>query len=298
MVFGNKPDLKLEGVYTALVTPFSGEGVDFDALTKLVEEQVAAGIDGLVPCGTTGECPTLSHDEHDKVIEHIVKVVAGRVPVIAGAGSNCTAEAVRLTVKAKECGVTAVLQVNPYYNKPNQQGLFEHFSAIAVAGLPIVLYNIPGRTGITMSPETVAKLYRDVPEIVAIKEATGSVDQTAEIASLCDITILSGDDSLTLPLISCGARGVISVASNIIPKVMLEITHKALKNNMNDARTILLKHFSFFKVMFSETNPQPIKYAMEKTKKIPSGALRLPLVECSGETKAKVDAMLREHKLI
>lgn len=290
--------LKLEGIYTALVTPFKGTEVDYDALTKLVEEQIAAKIDGLVPCGTTGESPTLTHEEHDKVIEHVVKTANGRVPIIAGAGSNCTKEAVRLTFAAKESGASAVLQVNPYYNKPNQKGLFEHFKAIATAGLPIVLYNIPGRTGISLSPETVAKLYKEVPQIVAIKEATGSMDQATEIASLCDITILSGDDSLTLPIVACGGHGIISVASNVIPVEMQKLTHHALKNEMDEARAIHQKHFGLLKTFFCETNPQPIKYALEKMQKIPSGALRLPLVELSQESKDKVDAMLKAHGMV
>jgi len=290
-----KPQIKLGGAITALVTPFIGDAVDYEALKALVEAQIAAGIDGLVPVGTTGECPTLSHEEHDKVIATVIKAANGRVPVIAGTGSNCTAEAVRLTREAKNNGADAALVVNPYYNKPNQKGLFEHFKAIAAEGLPIVLYNIPGRTGITMNPDTVAKLYNEIPAIVAIKEATGSLDMTSEIASLCDIIILSGDDSLTLPLISAGAHGVISVSSNIMPEVVKSLAHAALEGRMADARKIHLEHFEFMKTMFAEPNPQPIKYAMYKTGKIPSPAVRLPLVECGDSTKTSVDEVLKKH---
>jgi len=293
----NKPELKLRGVFTALVTPFTGDEVDYEALTKLVEAQIAAGVDGLVPCGTTGECPTLSHEEHDKVISTVVKVANKRVPIIAGTGSNCTKEAVRLTREAKVNGADAALVVNPYYNKPNQQGLFEHFSAIAAEGLPIVLYNIPGRTGITMNPDTVAKLYKEIPMIVAIKEATGSLDMSSEIASLCDIIILSGDDSLTLPLISVGASGVISVSSNIMPEVISKLTTAALEGRIADSRAIHVEYFEFLKTMFMEPNPQPIKYAMTKVGALPSAAVRLPLVECSESTKQKVDVVLKKHNL-
>merc|ERR1719329_40336 len=194
---------------TAIVTPFTADGaVDWEKLIACVNYQIDEGIDGLVPVGTTGECPSLSHEEHDRVIAETVKASAGRVPVIAGTGSNCTEEAVRLTKAAKDSGADACLVVNPYYNKPCQAGLYQHFAKIAAIGVPIVLYNIPGRTGINMSPETVAKLYNEFDSIIAIKEATGSLDQASEILALCDITVLSGDDSLTLPLMSVGAKGV------------------------------------------------------------------------------------------
>lgn len=207
--------IELRGAFTALVTPFTQDGsqVDYEALQKLVEFQIEQGINGLVPMGTTGESPTVSHEEHDKVIAAVVKYTNGRVPVIAGTGSNSTTEALRLTQAAKDAGADACLVVNPYYNKPCQKGLLAHFTAVAQVGLPIVLYNIPGRTGITMTPQTVAELFK-LPAVVAIKEATGSLDIATEIASLCDITILSGDDTLTLPLMAVGAQGVVSVLSN------------------------------------------------------------------------------------
>ncbi|KDO25018.1 dihydrodipicolinate synthase [Saprolegnia parasitica CBS 223.65] len=203
--------LQLQGAFTALVTPFTADGahVDYDALRRIVEAQIADGINGLVPMGTTGECPTVSHDEHDKVVAAVVEYAAGRVPVIAGTGSNSTVEAVRLTKAAKAAGATACLVVNPYYNKPSQKGLYEHFKVIQDIGLPVVLYNIPGRTNVNMLPETVAELYK-LPHIVAIKEATGSLEQASEIAALCDITILSGDDTLTLPIMSIGGKAALA----------------------------------------------------------------------------------------
>lgn len=288
--------LQLRGTFTALVTPFTADGkqVDFETLAKNVEYQIKKGIDGLVPVGTTGECPTLDHDEHDKVIETVIKVAAGRVPVLAGTGSNATSEAVRLTQKAKESGATAALVVNPYYNKPNQKGLFEHFKAIAEVGLPIVLYNIPGRTGITMSPATVAALYKEVPSIVAIKEATGSLDQASEIAALCDIQILSGDDSLTLPLMSVGGTGVISVLSNIDPTIVKAITAPALEGDYDTARKAHVKMFKLARSMFCEVNPQPIKCAMHALGLLPTDKLRLPLVSVSQENKNVIVTTLVE----
>lgn len=288
--------LQLRGTFTALVTPFTADGkqVDFETLAKNVEYQIKKGIDGLVPVGTTGECPTLDHDEHDKVIETVIKVAAGRVPVLAGTGSNATSEAVRLTQKAKESGATAALVVNPYYNKPNQKGLFEHFKAIAEVGLPIVLYNIPGRTGITMSPATVAALYKEVPSIVAIKEATGSLDQASEIAALCDIQILSGDDSLTLPLMSVGGTGVISVLSNIDPTIVKAITAPALEGDYETARKAHVKMFKLARSMFCEVNPQPIKCAMHALGLLPTDKLRLPLVSVSQENKNVIVTTLVE----
>jgi len=292
----DKPKLQLHGAFTALVTPFTADGseVDYETLGKNVEYQIKKGIDGLVPVGTTGECPTLSHDEHEKVIAHVIKVANGRVPVIAGTGSNNTIEAVRLTQSAKESGATAALMVNPYYNKPNQKGLFEHFKAIAQVGLPIVLYNIPGRTGITMSPQTVAALYKEVPSIVAIKEATGSLDQASEIAALCDIQILSGDDSLTLPLMSIGGTGVVSVLANIDPSIVKSITGPALAGDYTTARKAHVQMFKLARSMFCEVNPQPIKCAMQAVGLLPTDKLRLPLVSCSQENRAAIVCTLVE----
>lgn len=290
--------LKLQGAMTAIVTPFNEKGeVDWEKLRSCVKYQIDEGIDGLVPVGTTGECPTLSHDEHDRVIAETVKVAAGRVPVIAGTGSNSTDEAVRLTQAAKESGADACLVVNPYYNKPCQAGLYAHFAKIAAVGIPIVLYNIPGRTGINMSPDTVAKLYNDFDNVIAIKEATGSLDQASEILALCDITVLSGDDSLTLPLMSVGAKGVISVMSNCSPKLVKAITEPALKGDFAAARAAHLKSFKLFKSMFIETNPQPIKMAMSLMG-LCGPDLRLPMVTATDETKEILRKSMTEAGLL
>merc|ERR550537_392835 len=288
--------LKLHGAFTAIVTPFTADGaVDFEQLDKNVEFQIEQGINGLVPVGTTGESPTLTHDEHDQVIEAVIKKANKRVPVIAGTGSNSTAEAVRLTQKAKDAGADAALVVNPYYNKPNQEGLTQHFRKVAAVGLPIVLYNIPGRTGCLMSPQTIAKLAAEIPSIIAVKEATGSLDQASEIASLCDLTILSGDDSLTLPLMSIGGKGVISVLANLDPKRVTAITDPALKGDFNAAREAHVKSFQLMRAMFTEVNPQPIKEAMVLAKRMPCADLRLPLVNVAEDTRSHLKQVLGEH---
>ncbi|NQU76849.1 MAG: 4-hydroxy-tetrahydrodipicolinate synthase, partial [Planctomycetes bacterium] len=224
--------MKFEGSMVALVTPFADGQVDYAALESLVEMQIKSGTQALVPCGTTGESPTLSHDEHDKVIEQVVKFVAGRVPVIAGTGSNSTAEAVRLTRHAVDAGADASLQVNPYYNKPTQAGMLRHLEELDKIGLPLVLYNIPGRTALELTVETVVRAYNEIENVVAVKEATGKLDVTSAIAAACDITIISGDDSLTLPIISCGGLGVISVLANILPADVRKLTDLALTGDM------------------------------------------------------------------
>lgn len=209
------------GTITAIVTPFDEDRVDFDALGRHVERQIASGVDGLVPCGTTGESPTLTHAEHDEVVAFVVKQTKGRVPVIAGAGSNCTAEAVRLARNAAECGADGVLVVNPYYNRPPQAGLERHFGAVAQAmDLPVMLYNIPGRTAVTLENATICRLRERHKNITMMKHATGRVDDAAALATMSDIAILSGDDPITLPLMSLGAIGVVSVISNLVPKAV------------------------------------------------------------------------------
>jgi 4-hydroxy-tetrahydrodipicolinate synthase len=276
------------GAMTAMVTPFHEGRVDDNRLREQVEFQIRGGIDGLVPVGTTGESPTLNMDEHIKVIEKTVKFVAGRVPVIAGTGANATTEALELHTAAKKVGATASLSVNPYYNKPNQEGLYRHFMTLADrVELPIVLYNIPGRTGITMSPATVARLNKH-PNIVAIKEATGSLDIASEIMSLCNITVLSGDDSLTLPLMSIGAKGVISVASNLIPTKVKALTQLALTANFASAREVHHEIFPLIKTLFLDGNPAGIKHAM-KFVGLDSGEMRLPLWEANDATKKLIE---------
>lgn len=286
-----------EGSFTALVTPFRQGQVDLDRLKANVRFQIEGGITGLVPVGTTGESPTLSHEEHRLVIETVVEAAAGKVPVIAGTGSNATSEALELTRHAKSVGATAALMVNPYYNKPTQEGLYRHFMTIAdEVGLPIVLYNIPGRTGITMSAQTVARLYKH-PSIVAIKEATGSMDMASEIAGLCDIPILSGDDSLTLPLMALGGKGVISVVSNLLPDRVSALVKASLAGDYPAARRIHYELLPFFKTAFIETNPIPIKTAMQM-KGMDTGELRLPLCELSDASRQTLEKCLRDMKVL
>ena len=268
--------MKFHGAMTALATPFKNGKVDEKTFQRLVQSQIRAGIDGLVPVGTTGESPTLSHEEHGRVIEIVVDAVHKKVPVIAGTGSNSTSEAISLTRFAKKAGADAALVVTPYYNKPTQEGLFRHFEAIAKAvDIPIILYNIPGRSVINLTPETVARLSR-IPTIVGIKEATGSMDQTSHILSLCDITVLSGDDSLTLPLLALGAKGVISVASNLVPKEVSELVDSFFAGNLGKAQALHHKLFSLCRTLFIETNPIPLKRAM-KLLGLCEDEIRLPL---------------------
>lgn len=296
--------LELRGTYTALITPFAREGVDYARLADNVAYQIEQGVDGVVPVGTTGESPTLSHEEHRLVIEKVVEASRRgrrRVQVIAGTGSNSTAEALELTRHARHVGADAALMVNPYYNKPTQEGLYRHFATIADAvDIPIVLYNIPGRTGVTMAPATVARLVQHHRNIVAIKEATGSIDMASEIASLCppELAIISGDDSLTLPLMAVGARGVISVVSNLLPARVRALTQAALAADYDTARKVHYELFPLFKACLTlATNPITIKTAMALCGK-DSGELRLPLCEMDAPARVQLEAILRQLKLI
>lgn len=288
------------GAYTAMVTPFSNGQVDRDQLVANVRFQVENGIDGLVPSGTTGESPTLSHEEQRWVNEWVVEAASGKVKVIAGTGSNSTSEALELTDHARNIGADGVLMVNPYYNKPSQEGLYRHFMTIAdKVDLPILLYNIPGRTSIEMTPQTVGRLSAH-PNIVGIKEATGSMDTTSLIAQLCDpdqFAIISGDDSLTLPLMSLGAKGVISVLSNLIPDRIKAFTTAALASDFAGARSIHYELLDLFKVMFIETNPVPIKAAMAIAG-MDSGELRLPLCELEATNRMKLESVLAGHDIV
>ncbi|QDU32548.1 4-hydroxy-tetrahydrodipicolinate synthase [Poriferisphaera corsica] len=289
--------MQLQGAYTAMITPFRAGEVDFDRLRANVDDQIDQGIDGLVPVGTTGECPTLSHEEHRDVIKTVVEQANGRVKIIAGTGSNSTTEALNLTKHAKDVGADAALIVNPYYNKPNQQGLYRHFMHLADnVDIPIILYNIPGRTGITMEAPTVARLAKHT-NIVAIKEATGSCDMTSEIRQLTDLTIVSGDDSLTLPLMSIGASGVISVLSNIIPAKIKSLTAAALNGDFAEA---LQHHNDIFPLckacLTLATNPITIKTAMAICGR-DTGELRLPLCEMPTASRAILEDLLREHNI-
>jgi 4-hydroxy-tetrahydrodipicolinate synthase len=280
---------RFAGVTVALITPLRDGEVDFVALRRLVDWHVEQGTDCLSPTGTTGESPTLSHEEHERVIATVVEQAAGRIKVVAGTGSNSTREAVRLTRFAQKAGADAALMVGPYYNKPTQEGYYRHFAAVAQAcDLPIVLYNIPGRTASNMLPETIARL-SEIPSVVAIKESTGSLDQASHIASLCDLTLLSGDDSLTLPLMSIGGRGVVSVVGNLVPRDLkaLVAAHDAGRNA--EALQWHRRLFSLCRDMLAvATNPIPIKTAMKLLGR-DTGELRLPLCPCdpAGEERIR-----------
>lgn len=286
--------LDVRGTWTALVTPFraSDLSVDWDALGRLVEDQVAGGVDVLVPCGTTGESPTLTHEEHDAVVEFVVRAARGRVPVVAGTGSNATAESERLTRHAADAGADGALVVCPYYNRPSQRMLVEHFRRVAAAApLPVILYNIPGRTGVNLEPETVALLRREVAGVAGIKEASGSLDQVARIVALSDIPVLSGDDGLTLPMASLGARGVVSVASNVAPRLVAEATRAAVAGRAAEARERHERLFPLYRALFREPNPVPVKRALRLLGRC-EDAVRPPLLPALADTEAAVrDAM-------
>ncbi len=268
--------VKFHGSMVALVTPFKNGKIDEKTLVSLVARQIKAGTDGIVPVGTTGESPTLSFKEHERVIEIVVEAAGGKVPVVAGTGSNSTDEAIELTRFAKKAGADGALMVVPYYNKPTQEGLYRHYEAVARAvNIPIILYNIPGRSGVNMTPETIARLSK-IPTIVAVKESTGNMDQASHILSLCDITVLSGDDSLTLPLMALGATGVISVIANVIPEAVSEMVDAYSAGNFEKARDLHYKIFPLCRAMFIETNPIPVKRAM-KYLGLCGDELRLPL---------------------
>ena len=287
------------GVTVAIVTPFSKGEVDWDGLGKLVDWHVEQGTDCLAPCGTTGESPTLTHDENEKVVAFVCEKARGRIKVMAGTGSNSTAEAVRMTKSAEKAGATGTLQVGPYYNKPTQEGYFQHFKAVADAtDLPICVYNIPGRTGSNILPETIARMAEACPTIVAVKEATGSLDQASQTAALCDVTLLSGDDSLTLPLMSIGGRGVVSVVGNIVPRDMKALVSAYLAGNHADALKWHRKLFPLCRDMLGvATNPIPVKTAMRLLGR-GNGELRLPMCAMDATGDAKVKQTLVNYGLL
>jgi 4-hydroxy-tetrahydrodipicolinate synthase len=283
--------MDFEGNMVALVTPFRNGSVDRSALAALVEHLIAGGVSGVVPCGTTGESPTLSHAEHNEVVAFVAEKVAGRVLVIAGTGSNSTAEAVELTKAAAKAGASACLSVNPYYNKPSQEGLQQHFLAVAEASqLPVVLYNIPGRCGIELSPETIRKLGAH-QNIQAIKEATGNVENVSHIRQETDLAVLSGDDALTLAMLALGARGVISVIGNLLPAQMTNLVNSALEGNFAAAREEHDRLFPLMKAMFIESNPAPIKACLHRAGMI-ENQLRLPLCPVSAANMPRLMAQL------
>jgi len=287
------------GSIVAIITPFRNGQVDEEAYRELIEFQIENGTSAIVPCGTTGESATLSMEEHNRVIEICVDAVRKRVPVIAGTGGNSTWEAVELTRHAKEVGADASLSVTPYYNKPTQEGLYQHFKTIAKeVSFPIVLYNVPGRTSVNMLPDTVARLAQ-LEEIVAIKEASGSITQMTEIVVKCrdSIALLSGDDGITLPLLSIGGKGVISVVANIAPKQSAEYVGAFLEGRHEQAREMFLNLFPLCQAMFIETNPLPVKTALALMGKIQE-EFRLPMCEMAPASKTKLESVLREYGLI
>jgi 4-hydroxy-tetrahydrodipicolinate synthase len=286
------------GVTVALVTPFKDGAVDYPELLRLVDWHVEQGTNCLAPVGTTGESPTLDHDEHERVVAAVCERARGRIRVMAGTGSNSTREAIRLTKAAKAAGADGALMVGPYYNKPTQEGYYRHFAAVADAvGLPIVLYNIPGRTGSNILPETMARLAAHAP-IVAVKEATGSLDQASQIAALCDLTILSGDDSLTLPLMSIGGRGVVSVVGNIVPRDMLALVKAFDRGEVAEAQRWHRKLFPLCRDMLGvATNPIPLKTAMKLLGR-GNGEMRLPMCPLDAAGEARVRQTLVTYGLL
>jgi 4-hydroxy-tetrahydrodipicolinate synthase len=290
----------LRGCGTALVTPFKEDlSIDEASLRSFVEFQISEGIDFLVPCGTTGESPTLTDVDHRRVVEIVVQVAGGRVPVIAGAGGNNTAHVIKLASECERLGVDGLLSVTPYYNKPTQEGLYQHFKAIAEAtSLPIILYNVPPRTNVNMVPDTIVRL-AEIPNIIGVKEASGDISQIAEIANRVPpgFRVLSGDDSMTLPLIAVGGVGLISVASNEAPAEMTALTRACLDNNWDEARRLNRELWSLMKANFVETSPGPVKAALALMGKI-KDVYRLPMVPVKPETKEKLRAVLVELKLI
>ena len=289
-----------QGSLVAMVTPFRDGQVDEATLRELVEFHVRSGTDGLVPCGTTGESPTLSHAEHKRVVDIVIEAAAGRIPVIAGTGSNSTAEAIDMTVHAAKAGAAAALLVSPYYNRPTQQGLYEHFRAIAEAApeLPLILYNIQSRTAVNIETDTVARLAQ-VPNIVGVKEASGNLDQMTSVVLACgpDFTVVSGDDSLTLPLMAVGGRGVISVLANFMPREVAELAHSALDGDWKRARELHHRLFPICRAMFIETNPIPVKEAMAMLGML-RAEWRLPMCAMTAANRTRLRQILVQAGIV
>lgn len=292
--------MRIEGSFTAIVTPFTKAGaLDEEGLRKNIDFQASKKISGIVPVGTTGESPTVSETEHERIVEISVDQARKKMLVVAGTGSNSTAEALHYTRYAKDVGADAALVVAPYYNRPTQQGLIAHYSELAKLGIPIIIYNIPSRTGVNVEPETVAKLAGEFSNIVGLKDAAGSLDQLSKELSLCpkNFTILSGDDSLTVPMMSVGARGVISVASNIVPAEVVQMVSHALSGKFDKAREEHHGLFPLIKALFVETNPVPVKAAMQMLG-MPAGDPRLPLVPLSEPSRQKLELALRNFGVL
>ena len=293
--------MKYQGLYTAIVTPFKNGQVDYEAFKALIEAQIAGGVDGIVPMGTTGESPTVTTEEHLEVIRVCIETVAGRCQVIAGTGANSTAEAIELTKAAAAMGADGTLQVCPYYNKPNQEGVYQHFKAIAEAtNLPIMLYSIPGRSGIEIAVDTVARLAADCPTIIAIKEAGGSVERVNQLVQALpeDFAVLSGDDGLTVPFISCGAVGLVSVTSNVAPAEMKALVDAALSGDGKKALELQKKYYPLMKGLMSlDVNPVPVKAALALRGNI-GWDIRLPLVPLAEEKHGKLAGLLKSFNLM
>jgi 4-hydroxy-tetrahydrodipicolinate synthase len=293
--------MRFTGTYTALITPFRNGAVDVSAFQSLIERQIAGGVDGIVPVGTTGESPTLDTQEHIEVIRLAVEAAAGRCEVIAGTGANATREAIELTQAAEQLGATATLQVCPYYNKPSQEGVYRHYRTIAEATkLPVILYSVPGRSGIEISIETTARLAADCPNIVAIKEAGGSVDRASQLLQAVpeNFDILCGDDPLTLPFIACGARGLISVASNLIPDIMARLVRACLNGSFDEALVIHKQWYPLMRGLMSlDVNPVPIKTAVALQGHCVD-EYRLPLTPLAPEKRETLRALLEQHGLL
>jgi 4-hydroxy-tetrahydrodipicolinate synthase len=289
-----------QGSFVAMVTPFRNGKVDEAKLGELVEFHVTHGTDGLIPCGTTGESPTLNHDEHHRVVEIVIEAARGRIRVIAGTGSNSTAEAIDMTKHAERAGAAGALVVNPYYNKPTQEGLYRHFRAVAESvAIPVLLYNIQSRTAINVETDTLARLARDVKNIVGVKEASGSLDQMSQVIAACgpDFSVLSGDDNITLPLLAIGGSGVVSVIANIVPRETAELVHAALDGDWKRARELHYRLFPLARAAFLETNPIPIKEAMAMAGML-EPEFRLPMCRMSDANREKLRAVLKPYGLI
>ncbi len=287
------------GCFTALVTPFKGGKVDEEAFRRLIEFQIENGVDGIVPCGTTGESATLTHAEHTRVVDIAIDAAAGRVKVIAGAGSNSTDETIKLTRHAKEAGADGALLITPYYNKPTQAGLYEHYSIVArEVDIPIILYNVPSRTGVNMSPETTGALSK-IDNIVGIKDATGDIAVVTEVIerSVEGFEIISGDDFITMPMLAIGAQGVISVTSNIAPRKVSDMCRLFFEGNLDESRKLHYSLQPLHRVMFIETSPIPAKTALAAMG-IMDEEFRLPLVALSGENRAKLGEVLKAYGLV
>jgi 4-hydroxy-tetrahydrodipicolinate synthase len=289
-----------QGSFVALVTPFRNGRVAEGTLRELVEFHVENGTDGLIPCGTTGESPTLSHDEHRRVVEIVVDAARKRIPVVAGTGSNSTREAIELTRHAEQAGASGALVVNPYYNKPTQEGLYRHFRAVAEAvSIPIIAYNIQSRTAVNVETATMARLARDCTNLVGVKEASGSLDQMSQVIAACgpNFSVLSGDDNITLPLLAIGGHGVISVIANIVPREVADMVHAALDGDFKRARELHYRLFPLARAAFLETNPIPIKEAMAMAGML-EPEFRLPMCRMSDANRDTLRGILKQYALV